>query len=109
MATRITTILPASEQERTAHSALRRLVARHPVAAYLLMPFTISWAILLPVVLSKQGFGVLPIELPVAVFLPLASYLGLALPAFTVAAATEGKAGAQELLWRSLRWRVGVR
>ncbi len=109
MATRITTIHPASEQERAPHSALRRLVACHPVAAYLLMAFTISWAILLPVVLSKQGFGVLPIELPVSVFLPLASYLGLALPAFLVAAATGGKAGVRDLLHRSLRWRVGIR
>jgi hypothetical protein len=36
------------------------------------------------------------------------SVFGLALPAFLVTAATDGKAGVRDLLRRSLRWRVGV-
>ena len=39
----------------------------------------------------------------------IASILGIALPAFLVTAATAGKDGIQDLLSRSLKWRVGAR
>lgn len=83
-------------------------MARHPVTAYLVLAFTFAWISLVPLLLSTRGFGVLPIELPVTFFNSLASFVGLALPAFLVTAATDGKAGVQDLLWRCLRWRVGV-
>lgn len=63
---------------------------------------------MLPILLSQQGFGLLPITLPVMPFNALASFVGLALPAFLVTAATSGKAGVQDLLRRCLHWRVGL-
>ena len=90
------------------HSTLRRLMARHPVMAFLMMAFVFSWIIMLPLLLSKSGLGVLPIELPWQLFGTLMSVFGLALPAFLVTAATGGKEGVRDLLRRILRWRVGV-
>ena len=95
-------------QQPASDSILRRFVARYPVSTYLIMAFTFAWAILIPVLLSKQGFGVLPIDLPVTLFQFLASIVGLTIPAFLVAAATGGTASVQALLRQSLRWRVGI-
>ena len=91
------------------HSALRHLVAGHPATAFLVMAFGFGWTSLIPILLSENGFGVLPIELPLTVVQTLATVLGLALPAFLVTAATGGKEGVRDLLSRLLRWRVGVR
>ncbi len=90
------------------YSSLRRLVARYPVAAFLVMTFAFAWTIMLPALLSEQGLGLLPISVPVEVVMTLSSVLGLALPAFLVTAATGGKDGVRDLLRRILRWRVGV-
>jgi membrane protease YdiL (CAAX protease family) len=92
----------------TTHSTLRRLVARHPATAFLLMAFGFGWASLIPILLSENGFGVLPIELPLTVVQTMATVLGLTLPAFLVTAATGGKEGVRDLLGRVLRWRVGI-
>lgn len=90
------------------HSALRRLVAGHPATAFLVMAFGFGWTSLIPILLSENGFGVLPIELPLTVVQTLVTVLGLAVPAFLVTAATGGKQGMRDLLSRMLRWRVGV-
>ncbi len=89
-------------------SSLKAVVARHPVAAFLLMAFVFSWTIMLPLLLSEGGFGVVPIKLPWQPFGSLMSIFGLALPAFLVTAAMEGKDGVRDLRRRILRWRVGV-
>ena len=92
----------------TTHSTFRRLVASHPATAFLVMVFGFGWASLIPILLAENGFGVLPIELPLTVCQTLATVLGLALPAFLVTAAVGGKDGIRDLLGRMLRWRVGV-
>jgi membrane protease YdiL (CAAX protease family) len=96
-------------EQPAASSSLRRLVARRPVVAFLLMAFVFAWTIMLPLLLSKSGFGVLPFALPWRVFGSLMSIFGLALPAFLVTAAKDGKEGVRDLLGRILRWRIGVR
>jgi len=96
-------------QQPTTHSTLRRLVARHPATAFLVMAFGFGWTSLIPILLSENGLGVLPIELPLTVVQSLVTVLGLALPAFLVMAATGGTQGVRDLLSRLLRWRVGVR
>jgi membrane protease YdiL (CAAX protease family) len=98
----------SATQHPIPRSSLRRLVVRHPVAAFLVMAFVLSWTIMLPLLLSESGFGVLPFALPWQVFGSLMSIFGLALPAFLITAATDGEAGVRDLLRRILRWRVGV-
>ena len=100
----------ATENQQPANSSLlRRLVAHHPVTAFLVMAFAFAWTSMLPLLLSESGpFGVLPIALPWQPFASLMSIFGLALPAFLVTAATDGKEGVRDLLRRLLRWRVGA-
>jgi membrane protease YdiL (CAAX protease family) len=99
----------SATQQPTPHSPLRHLVARHPVASFLIMAFVFGWGGMIPLLLSENGpVTVLPIELPWMPFAAILSIFGLALPAFLVTAATDGKEGVRELLGRILRWRVGV-
>ncbi len=96
----------APQQIPTAHSPLRRVLVRHPVVAFLVMAFVFSWTIMLPLLLSESGFGVLPFALPWQVFGSLMSIFGLALPTFLVTVAKDGKEGVRGLLGRMLLWRV---
>ena len=90
---------------------LKRLVACHPVAAFLVMLYAIAWTVFLPVVLQARGLLALPVDLSEGfafdAVTSFASILGVALPAFLVTAATSGEAGVRALLGRCLRWRVG--
>jgi membrane protease YdiL (CAAX protease family) len=97
----------APQRVPTARSPLRRLVARYPVVSFLVMAFVFSWTIMLPLLLSESGFGVLPFALPWQVFGSLMSVFGLALPAFLVTAIKDGEEGVRDLLSRVFRWRVG--
>ena len=96
----------------SSHSTLRRLVARRPVTSFLVMLYTTTWTVFLPVVLQARGLLALPIDLSEGfafnAVLAIASTLGIALPALLVTAATGGKDGVRDLLRRSLKWRVGV-
>jgi len=86
-------------------SALRRVVARHPVAAFLVMVYAVNIAVALVPLLTRRDilpFGLAPYD-------SLGHIFGVALPAFLVVAATHGRAGVRDLARRSLRWRVGVR
>src|SRR5215210_851919 len=96
-------------QQAPHSSSLRGVVARHPVTSFLIMAFVFGWGGMLPLLLSENGpVTVVPIELPWMPFAAILSIFGLALPAFLVTAATNGKDGVRELLGRILRWRVGV-
>jgi hypothetical protein len=57
---------PATENHQPPNSSsrLRRLVARRPATAFLVMAFGFGWTSLIPILLSENGFGILPIELP---------------------------------------------
>ena len=90
--------------EPAPHSAIRRLVARHPVAAFLVMVYAVTIAFAL---LRTRGDPQLPFDLPV--WGALGHLFGVALPAFLVMAAMHGRAGVSDLARRSFRWRVGAR
>jgi membrane protease YdiL (CAAX protease family) len=95
--------LPAST------TALRQWVTRHPVLAYLILAFSVTWTIWLIPLFSKEGIGLLPYHVPsTLIFNPLASILGLMGSAFLVTALVDGRAGVRALARRLVRWRVGV-
>ena len=97
--------VPAATRQPAPRSALGRLVARHPVAAFLVMVFTVNTAVALSPVLTRRDvlpFGLAPYD-------SLGHIFGVALPAFIVVAAMHGHAGVRDLARRSLKWRVGVR
>jgi len=77
-------------------------VARHPVAAFLVMVYAVNIAVELPPVLTRPD--ILPFALrPDAL---LGHIFGSAVPAFLVIAAMHGRAGVRDLTRRCLRWRV---
>lgn len=86
-------------------SAAKRAVARHPVAAFLIIGNAVylTAALTPPLVETK----IPPFNLPL--FASLGTILGVGLAAFLVTAATEGRAGVNDLVRRTLRWRVPVR
>ena len=97
--------VPAATRRPAPHSALRRLIAGHPVAAFLAMVYTVNSAVALVPFLTRRDmlpFGLAPYD-------SLGHIFGVALPAFIVVAAMSGRAGVRDLARRSLRWRVGVR
>jgi uncharacterized protein len=99
------TVPAATPQSAPHYSALRRLVARHPVAAFLVMVYAVNTAVALSPLLTRRDilpFGLAPYD-------SLGHIFGVALPAFIVVAAMHGQAGVRDLARRSLRWRVGVR
>jgi membrane protease YdiL (CAAX protease family) len=83
---------------------VRRLVARHPVATFLIACYVITWAVVLPPLRVQGG---LPFGL--ALWDSLGNLFGVALAAFLVVAASGGRAGVRDLARRCLRWRVRVR
>ena len=93
-------------------SLLKRLVIDHPLVAFFVVAFLGGWLVLLPTVLFKSGFGLIPIAIPapaVMLFFIPAAMAGPALAAFVVTGLVEGKEGTRELLRRRvLRWRVGI-
>jgi uncharacterized protein len=96
---------PTATRQPAPHSGLRRLVARHPVAAFLVMVYTVNTAVAVVPVLTRRDllpFGLAPYD-------SLGHILGVALPAFIVVAAMHGRDGVRDLAQRTLRWRVGVR
>jgi membrane protease YdiL (CAAX protease family) len=99
------TVPAATPQPAPHYSAIRRLVARHPVAAFLIMVYAVNIAVALSPLLTRRDilpFGLAPYD-------SLGHIFGVALPAFIVVAAMHGRAGIGDLARRSLRWRVGAR
>jgi membrane protease YdiL (CAAX protease family) len=86
-------------------TSVRRAVARHPVAAFLVIGGAVfAAAALTPTLVENQ---IPPFDLPL--WGSLGGILGVGLAAFLVTAATEGRAGVTDLLRRTLRWRVPFR
>jgi hypothetical protein len=79
-------------------SGLKQWVTRHPVVAYLILAYAVSWSIFLIPLLSKEGIGLLAFDAPpVEVFILLVSLVGLAGSAFAVTAMVDGRAGVRTL------------
>jgi membrane protease YdiL (CAAX protease family) len=82
-------------------------VARHPVAIFLIMAFTVSITIAFARLRTNGDIDQPPSYQYLVGFLE--HLFSVALPAFLVVAAIHGKAGVRDLAHRSLRWRVGAR
>jgi uncharacterized protein len=86
------------------YSPLWRWIERHPVAAFLIMVYTVNVAAALSSALTRRDllpYGHAPYDL-------LAHILGSAVPAFIVTSAVHGRGGVRDLVQRCLRWRVGI-
>ena len=77
---------------------------KHPLVAYFVLAYALSWSVHVPLALSAQGLlpGTLPASLHV-----LGAY-GPILAALVVTGVTRGASGLRDLLRRMRRWRVGI-
>ena len=98
-------VTPKTIQQPADRSTLRRLIARHPVIAFLIMAYIITPAFVLQTI--RTPLNILPLEF--SLWDSLGTIFGVALPAFLVMAAIHGRAGIHDLASRSLRWRVHPR
>lgn len=93
-------------------SQLKHLVMHYPVVAYFVLAYTFAWLIWLPLVLARNGFGLLAFTVPgglVYALLVLASFAGPSLSALLLTSVISGKVGVGQFLRRYVQWRVGVR
>ena len=86
-------------------AAMLRLIARHPVAAFMLIALAAGF--LTAAIRPIAEADVLPFDLPLHGF--LGGVFGVGLGAFLVTGALAGRAGVVDLARRSVRWRVPVR
>jgi uncharacterized protein len=78
-------------------ASIRLRIAKHPVAAFLLILYPVSWILFLPAVLGKSGLGVLPVDIPAQAGILLVTIFGLTGVAYLVTRVADGKAGTSAL------------
>jgi membrane protease YdiL (CAAX protease family) len=94
--------------QSTPASSVGRLIKAHPVAAFLALVYGLSWALFLPSLLSINGIGLLPFDVPLQPFILLSTILGITLPGYIVTRVIGGQEGTRELRRRYTNWRVVV-
>src|SRR5919202_1182920 len=101
------------DASRQAASAQGSLLVRYPLTSFFVMAFAFSWIVWSPWVLSEDGAGLLPFQLPDwtinFLLLPAGILLGPTLSGFIMTGITEGREGIRRLLHRIVLWRVGFR
>ena len=87
-------------------------IRQHPLIAYFSMAFAGTWLLDLPMVLGKDGLGLLPYSVPMILYIILfilGSFSGPTLAAYLVTNALEGKDGLRKFFRRYGQWRAGLR
>ncbi|TWT24464.1 CPBP family intramembrane metalloprotease [Corynebacterium canis] len=82
---------------------------RHPFAAFVVLAYAGSWLGWAPMWASRNGLGILPIELPfaaIAGFNQLGLFLGPFAAAFLVTRLLHGREGVRKLWRKMFQWRV---
>ncbi len=94
-----------------AETGIKRLLADHPIAAFFAISLIGTWLFQLPMILSSDGLGVIPYQVPFAIFVVLflvSTYAGPTLGAVVVTDALEGREGVRRFFRRYAQWRVGI-
>jgi membrane protease YdiL (CAAX protease family) len=84
-------------------------VKRHPLVAYFALAYAVTWILIVPILLSQRGFGLLALpDALLLVFFIVSTFAGPFGAALIVTGITEGRAGVRLLLRRIVQWRVGL-
>jgi len=84
--------------------AVTGAVTRHPLVAFFVLAFVLTWANWIPQVLAARGLY----SLSVPGFIGILAGYGPALAAIIVTSIAAGRPGLRRLFGRMLRWRVGL-
>lgn len=105
-------VLTVSIAERAGVETARAFVRTHPLVAFFVLAYGLSWAAWTPYVLSANGVGIWTLRFPtilgtgqLAGIAP-GAYLGPLGSAFVVTAVADGRAGLRVWRDRLLRWRA---
>src|SRR5438128_2358120 len=83
--------------ESSPPARFKRAVREHPLAAFLLILYPVSWVLFLPALLGTEGFGVIGVGIPAQVGILLVTIFGLTGVAFVVTRIADGKNGTSSL------------
>jgi CAAX protease family protein len=86
---------PISESSPAAR--FTRAVREHPLAAFLLILYPVSWVLFLPSVLGTEGLGLIGADIPAQAGILLVTIFGLTGVAFVVTRIADGKIGTGNL------------
>jgi uncharacterized protein len=75
----------------------KRAVRAHPLVAFLLILYPVSWVLFLPALLGTEGFGVIGVNIPAQFGILLLTIFGLTGVAFVVTRIADGKSGTSSL------------
>ncbi|NLF78118.1 MAG: hypothetical protein GX573_20690, partial [Chloroflexi bacterium] len=92
-------------------TGIKRLMAEHPVTSFFAIALIGTWLFQLPMILSSDGLGLLPYQVPFPIFVVLfllSTFAGPTLGAVVVTDALEGRAGVRRFFRRYVQWRVGI-
>ena len=95
--------VPASRSPAARRTPWFAFVRRHPLVAFFVLAFGLTWAIMVPLVLASYGLVPFPEALPLLV----AMGYGPTFAALLVTGALGGRPAVRGLLGRLLIWRVG--
>jgi membrane protease YdiL (CAAX protease family) len=83
--------------ESSPPARFKRAVRAHPLAAFLLILYPVSWVLFLPAVLGTEGLGVINVDIPAQVGILMVTIFGLTGVAFVVSRIADGKDGTRRL------------
>ena len=83
--------------ESSPPAGFKRAVREHPLAAFLLILYPVSWVLFLPALVGTEGFGVIGVDVPAQVGILLMTIFGLTGVAFVVTRIADGKTGTGSL------------
>jgi membrane protease YdiL (CAAX protease family) len=90
---------------------IKALLARYPLVFYFIIAYGFAWLAEMPIVLSKDGTGLLSYRSPLGLYtsITIATFVGPFFSAFIMTGITEGKQGVGRLLCRLVLWRVSFK
>ena len=101
--TTISSVAPAQE------SGLKAFAKRHPLVSYFTMAYAFTWILVIPIMLSQMGLGLINLPEPLLfIFLLASTYSGPLPAALIMTTLIDGREGRRQLVQRMFQWRVGL-
>jgi len=102
-------IQAATPSDIMRHSRISGWMKRHPLVAYFVLAYALTWALIVPIMLSQRGLGIFNLPDPLLLVLFLLSTFSGPLPAaFIMTSVIDGSTGRRQLWRRMFQWRIGL-